>query len=394
MKLFLKNFYRDHRGLVLVFLILFIPLVTAAVVNGVSVAVYNANHTFSYGEIPAFAAEELRTPPLSVVGQTEENGQVLVLLSDGESAADYYALSFDIVEDGYRYVRKHHVYHPDGMDAGYIMDFRNGYLFWAADTDCAEIRCTLDGVLYHINVGELPFFYRFEGIPETVEFLEAPVPEFSIAEPVSLTASAPDDADFVFLFYQQETPISTPDNPGIRIPHVNLSPELDAVINNDIDILFYDRLAEMEDWIYGVDYRYAHNGSVLSLFIFSHEGAGHNGSTLYSVNVDLETMSVLTLPQALRRYGYDYTEVMNRVHNQSSTVPTEAQMRTGVENEIALYDFRGNQFFINEENEICLVGNAYCFWLYDDYTESTPCADTVRYGMLWNLSDDSCIAYP
>lgn len=178
MKLFLKNFYRDHRGLVLVFLILFIPLVTAAVVNGVSVAVYNANHTFSYGEIPAFAAEELRTPPLSVVGQTEENGQVLVLLSDGESAADYYALSFDIVEDGYRYVRKHHVYHPDGMDAGYIMDFRNGYLFWAADTDCAEIRCTLDGVLYHINVGNCRFSIGLRGYRRPLNFLKLPCRNF------------------------------------------------------------------------------------------------------------------------------------------------------------------------------------------------------------------------
>lgn len=228
--------------------------------------------------------------------------------------------------------------------------------------------------------------------PQTAETVEtttaAEITETS-AVPQDTTivtaASAPVDlpeGEYVYLYLQEDAGWEC----TAEIPHISISPELDAMVNADIDRLFTARIPDARNGAFGayrVQYEYAVTDGIFSLLVWSREGTSPGSPVYpYTVTVDLETKEILTVHTVLAKYGYDYITIMQEIDQLSTSGGyIDDTMNDPDYYDMELFDFSGGMFFVNGDGHINLIGNVY----HTSIGEAT--FDTYRWKNMYDLQE-------
>lgn len=135
------------------------------------------------------------------------------------------------------------------------------------------------------------------------------------------------------------------ETPLVRIPKVNIMPELDEIINTDIEALYTKPISEsLEKGMNRTtsDYSYYINGDIISLVVESKIISSIDIPCLYTVNVDHAQGVMLTLPYILEQYGFSYNEIYDSLWRLSDSD--------------TLYRItQGSGFYLNSSNEVIII---------------------------------------
>ena len=198
------------------------------------------------------------------------------------------------------------------------------------------------------------------------------------------------EGEYVYLYLQEDAGWEC----TAEIPHINISPELDAMVNADIDRLYTARIPDARDGAFGayrVHYEYSVTDGIFSLLVYSREGTDVGSPVYpYTVTIDLETKTLLSLHTVMVRYGYDYISVMEEIDTLSTFWSSGIVDRDSPDDEYSdmkMYDFSGGLYHIDSEGHINLIGKAHYTHLGDhrDF-------ETVRYTLLYDLHDKTMTA--
>ncbi len=237
--------------------------------------------------------------------------------------------------------------------------------------------------------------------------IELPPQDTESVETAEITASAT-EAQTVIATTTEPIPVDIPDGEYVylylqedvgwectaEIPHINISPELDAMVNGDIDRLFTARIPDARNGAFGayrVQYEYSVTDGLFSILVYSGEGTDVGSPVYpYTVTIDLETKTFLSLHTVMERYGFDYISVMKEIDALSTfwspgTVDTDSPDYEYFD--MQMYDFSGGMFFIDSEGHIHLVGNVYSTHIGDNRAY-----ETYRYTCLYDLHDKNITA--
>ncbi|MBQ7300628.1 MAG: hypothetical protein IJW77_12405 [Clostridia bacterium] len=226
---------------------------------------------------------------------------------------------------------------------------------------------------------------------ETAERAETSAVMSEITEaPAEPTPVEIPDGEYVYLYLKEDVGWEC----TAEIPHINISPELDAMINADIDHLFTSRIPNARNGAFGayrVQFEYSVTDGLFSLLVWSGEGTSPGSPSYpYTVTVDLETKQILTVHTVLAKYGYDYISVMDEIDTQS-TFWSAGNVDTNSPDydyfDIQMYDFSGGMFYIDTEGHINLVGKSYSTHLGENRS-----FETYRYPVCYDLHDKTILA--
>lgn len=197
------------------------------------------------------------------------------------------------------------------------------------------------------------------------------------------------DGEYVYLYLQEDAGWEC----TAEIPHINISPELDAMVNADIDRLFTARIPDAINGAFGayrVQYEYSVTDGLFSLLVWSEEGTSPGSPCYpYTVTVDLETKEILTLQTVLAIYGYDYITVMEEAVKLSSFYWSPGMSDPADDDYFPhkMYSFSGGMFYIDSEGHINLVGDHFSTHIGDNRSY-----ETYRYKVIYDLYDKTTLA--
>ncbi|MBE6616980.1 MAG: hypothetical protein E7627_03405 [Ruminococcaceae bacterium] len=125
---------------------------------------------------------------------------------------------------------------------------------------------------------------------------------------------------------------------SLRLPRVEISPEIDEIVNGEINELFYDpaivKIAN-KNASFDIDYSAYKNGDIVSLIISKHEGYDISGFTYYCVNVSVSENRKLTLADIVQTLDLNYDSVISNLEN-----PREDLFYLNTDGELIVLDYR------------------------------------------------------
>ncbi len=362
---------------------------------------YRTEYIFE-DQIDTFAQEYLEEDALICLGKSSMGNHTITWW---QADSEIHSLTFEKVRDKYRiYDDSTPIQNGDGIYTQYFYTYCSILI---TTPDCEAITYIADANKYKISVNAVPFVYSLNEAPQQLTFHSADAAE--PAPPIeNNTASATEtqavidtttaerpsaeipDGEYVYLYLQEDAGWEC----TAEIPHINISPELDAMVNADIDRLFTARIPDARNGAFGsyrVQYEYSVMDGIFSLLVYSGEGTDVGSPVYpYTVTIDLETQTILSLHTVMDKYGFDYITVMEEIDTLSTfwspgTVDTDSPDSEYFD--MQMYDFAGGMFYIDSEGHVNLVGKVHYTHLGDhrDF-------ETVRYTLLYDLHEKNTIA--
>ncbi len=361
---------------------------------------YRVEYIFE-DQMEAFAQEYLKEDAIICLGKSSLGNHTITWW---QTDREIHSLTFEKVRDKYRlYDDTSPIQNDDGIYTQYFYTYC-GILI--TNPDCEAITYVADATKYKITVDAVPFIYSCNQAPQQLTFHSVDktetVPQIdqttaSAAETQTITETALEpipvdipDGEYVYLYLQEDAGWEC----TAVIPHINISPALDAMVNADIDRLFTARIPDAIDGAFGayrVQYEYSVMDGVFSLLVYSGEGTDVGSPVYpYTVTIDLETQTILSLHTVMDRYGFDYITVMEEIDTLSTfwspgTADTDSPDSEYFD--MQMFDFSGGMFYIDGEGHVNLVGKAHYTHLGDHRN-----FETVRYTLLYDLHEKNTTA--